>query len=200
MANLEHYYKHHSVVYDLTRWAFLFGRNEILQWMKDRASPVKILEIGCGTGYNLLLMARLFPGADLTGLDISGEMLKIAKKKLFRQGVEATLLQQSYDSPLENHYDFILFSYSLSMMAQHREKVLHYSSLDLSPGGHIGIVDFLHSPSPLFRKWLAFHSVALYQDWREKLEEHFDTGTMKVSRAYLGLWSYYLYLGSRKAK
>jgi len=198
MANLENYYKYHSTVYDLTRWTFLFGREKIVHIVKEKSSPGKIAEIGCGTGHTLLLMARSFPGADLTGVDISGEMLSVAERKLSHHGFRATLLQQPYESPLEGSYDFVLFSYSLSMMAQQREKVLFNSFLDLAPGGYAGIVDFFDSPSPLLRKWLTIHSVSLFQDWREKLEKHFVTETMKVMQAYLGLWSYYLYLGRKK--
>ena len=41
----------------------------------------RILEVGCGTGYNLLNLAQTYPKATLVGMDLSSDMLAIAKKK-----------------------------------------------------------------------------------------------------------------------
>ena len=41
-----------------------------------------ILDIGCGTGNYTALLRNKFPGARIKALDISGEMIKVAKEKL----------------------------------------------------------------------------------------------------------------------
>ena len=41
-------------------------------------APTRILDIGCGTGALLRLLAGRFPGANLTGVDASTEMIKVA--------------------------------------------------------------------------------------------------------------------------
>lgn len=58
-----------------------------------------VLELGCGTGSNLLHFKK---DIDLTGLDISGEMIKIAKKKLpgckfYQQDIRSFSLNKKYD-------------------------------------------------------------------------------------------------------
>ena len=41
-----------------------------------------VLEIGCGTGRNLAILARKFPDAKFFGLDASAAMLETAEKKI----------------------------------------------------------------------------------------------------------------------
>ena len=84
---LERYYRLHSRIYDVTRWSFLFGRNTLMKIISDLAQPSRILDVGCGTGDNVLRLHQEFPAASLTGLDMSSAMLSVARKKLKNQGV-----------------------------------------------------------------------------------------------------------------
>ena len=45
-------------------------------------SPARILEIGCGTGSATQIIKRQFPDAQLTGVDLSPEMVRIASVKV----------------------------------------------------------------------------------------------------------------------
>jgi demethylmenaquinone methyltransferase/2-methoxy-6-polyprenyl-1,4-benzoquinol methylase len=45
-------------------------------------APERALDIGCGTGEATLFLAREFPGARVRGIDISEEMVQIAKAKV----------------------------------------------------------------------------------------------------------------------
>ncbi|HJL81158.1 MAG TPA: class I SAM-dependent methyltransferase, partial [Gammaproteobacteria bacterium] len=42
----------------------------------------KVLDLGCGTGELLKILEDCFPSSDLTGIDLTEEMLAIAKQKL----------------------------------------------------------------------------------------------------------------------
>ncbi len=64
-----------------------------------------VLELGCGTGTNL---DELNEGFEVTGIDISGEMLKMAKKKV-RNG--DFYLQDIRDFRLEKKFDLIICMY-----------------------------------------------------------------------------------------
>lgn len=59
----------------------------------------KILELGCGTGINLLPLSKYFK---IEGIDISEKMLKIAKKKIpgsvfYRQDIRKFSVKKKYD-------------------------------------------------------------------------------------------------------
>jgi 2-polyprenyl-3-methyl-5-hydroxy-6-metoxy-1,4-benzoquinol methylase len=45
----------------------------------------KVLDVGCGDGLNAVLMARL--GASVTGLDVSGEVVELARRRAAANGV-----------------------------------------------------------------------------------------------------------------
>ena len=53
-------------------WAFL--------WNAAREAGGEVLELGCGTGRVLIPTAR--SGVEITGLDLSPDMLKVCRKKL----------------------------------------------------------------------------------------------------------------------
>ena len=63
-----------------------------------------MLELGCGTGRNIVLAARLYPAARFFGLDISAAMLETAAANLARESIagRATLAQgdaTDFDAP-----------------------------------------------------------------------------------------------------
>jgi SAM-dependent methyltransferase len=45
-------------------------------------NPERILDVGCGTGEGTLFLAREFPAAGVRGVDISEEMIRIARSKV----------------------------------------------------------------------------------------------------------------------
>ena len=55
-------------------------------------SPKVALEIGCGTGDNLLRLRHLYPNTKLVGLDSSAPMLAVARQKLQFHSIQADAL------------------------------------------------------------------------------------------------------------
>ena len=53
--------------------------------LKELGGSECILEIGFGTGSQLEMISRSYPGAELFGIDISEDMLKAARKRLNRK-------------------------------------------------------------------------------------------------------------------
>ena len=75
--------KDYSLLYDViySKKNYKAETNLISQIIKKFHSPnVNILDIGCGTGEHTLELLK--KGYKVTGIDLSNEMLKIAKKKL----------------------------------------------------------------------------------------------------------------------
>lgn len=72
-------------------WAKTFDENRISEWFKyihgimlkhlDITDKKNIIDIGCGTGSALMLMAKKNKKASYFGIDISSEMIAVAKKK-----------------------------------------------------------------------------------------------------------------------
>lgn len=198
-AAVKRYYQWHSRIYDATRWSFLFGRDTIIELAAKAVLPRRILEVGCGTGRNLQRLATRFPQAGLTGVDISGDMLNIARRKLDRLDASVELQQRAYDCALGTQpYNLILFSYALSMFNPGWEKAITAAANDLDDNGVIAVVDFHHSKHSAFRRWMAFNHVCMENHLMPVLHEHFIPLFEQQISVYGGLWQYMLFLGSRR--
>ena len=195
---LTQYYRFHSKIYDVTRWSFLFGRNELLEKVSKLSDPKNILEVGCGTGRNLLALRKIVPSAALFGVDISDEMLKVAEEKLVAAGVEANLIQESYDRPLhsvEDGFDLIVFSYCLSIINPGWQEAVLAAKADLSGSGVLAVVDFKESKSDIYKAWMAMNHVKIGNHISPMLEGSFKALLSEKHDAYFGVWSYFLFIG-----
>lgn len=194
--NLEKYYRFHSLIYDATRWSFLFGRNKLLDNIPDLPSQPHILEIGCGTGKNLDQLQYYFPDADLVGIDLSNSMLEVAENKL-EQSDQIKLIKAKYGSKnlqLEP-FDLIICSYSLTMVGNGIEDIMVQIADDLTPHGYIAVVDFNTSPFGWFRQWMEVNHVDLSGHLLPLLNKYYRPVLSQNNDAYWGLWSYFTFIG-----
>ncbi len=139
-------YRHMKYVYDATRIFFLPGRRAIQRNLPIDAAT-RVLEVGCGTGYNLRKLAKRHPECKFLGLDISSEMVSLARFQMDKcrlsdrvsivEGDAADLDWNSLGAP----FDCIVFSYSLSMIPLWRD-ALEQAFSALGDAGELWIVDF----------------------------------------------------------
>ena len=62
---------------------------ELLEFIQTH-SPGRAIDIGCGTGTNVITLSRA--GWDVTGVDFAPRAIKFAKQKLSQTGIQAKLL------------------------------------------------------------------------------------------------------------
>lgn len=195
---VEGYYRWQSVIYDATRWSFLFGRSAVLDRVASLAQPKRILEVGCGTGRNLAELARRFPKAQLTGLDVSADMLALTEKKMAAEGERVKLVRRRYDSPVcEGRFDLVLCSYALSMFNPGWEEALDCAMRDLEPGGVFALVDFHDSRWGWFRRWMGVNHVRMEGHLLPGMEGRLETLVKEKHRAYGGVWEWVIYVGKK---
>ena len=141
-------YRYQRHIYDLTRKCYLLGRDRLLAGL-DVPLEGTVLELGCGTGRNIVLAARRYPAARFFGLDISAAMLETAAANLARESIagRATLAQgdaTDFDAPKlfgRQRFDRVFISYALSMIPGW-EKTIALALQSLAPGGSLHVVDF----------------------------------------------------------
>ena len=199
-AALADYYRWHARLYDATRWSFLFGRAALIRAIAGRCQPARILEIGCGTGSNLLRLRRRFPDAAITGLDLSTDMLVQARRKLSRHSARITLRQGRYDQPLQpdQPFDLIVFSYCLSMVDPGWEQTLEAALRDLRPGGLLAVVDFHDTCFAGFQRWMAFNHARMDAHLLPRLNACCRPLAQRVRAAYGGSWRYFSFIGCKR--
>jgi S-adenosylmethionine-diacylgycerolhomoserine-N-methlytransferase len=200
---IQSYYQFHAGIYDWTRWSFLFGRAELIRLARARTHPRRILEVGCGTGANLVRLARAFPSAEIVGLDGSAEMLRQALPKLARFGGRVTLRQEFYETPVSDGrpFDLIVASYCLSMINPGYIAALQLCREDLdSESGMLALVDFHGTPWPWFQTWMRHNHVRMDGQIHGALGEcGFEDSGMRVKRAYGGAWEWLIGLCPAKS-
>ncbi|MEZ4888679.1 MAG: class I SAM-dependent methyltransferase [Chitinophagales bacterium] len=199
--DMRQYYRFQAKIYDSTRWTFLFGRKEIIdQFPFAQNQTFRVLEIGCGTGSNLLQIADNYPNAKITGLDISKDMIQKADKKLKRYAHRVELLNEAFgaDFFVSHRYDLVLFSYSLSMMNPQWSDFIQLAQDYLSPTGYIAVVDFHNSPIKSYKKWMRNNHVRMDAHLLPALEKEFMPINSEIKKAYWGSWQYFLFVGQMK--
>jgi len=164
-------YRRQRHIYDGTRRYYLLGRDQLI----DGLQPVPgsdVLEIGCGTGRNLVVAARKFPTAKFFGIDVSTEMLTSAIGSISRRGLQGRIRVAHGDATAFDPkaifgmpaFDHVMISYSLSMIPNW-QSVLARAAASLKPGGRLHIVDFGNQAQlpraarSLLRRWLALFDV-----------------------------------------
>lgn len=186
------YYKKQSSFYDITRPAFLFGRREIVRWISEQEPSGTLLEIGCGTGHILKSLAQS-TDCKLTGIDLSPEMLAIAKRKL---PPEINLHQTDLaDFNPDEKFDAALLSYVFTLdFAKNEEHIKKVKRL-LKPDGRIYVVDFHKYGSSLYKRYMNWHGIEMGEDLLTLLESEFTTKRKSIRKAYGGVWEYFIYEG-----
>ena len=147
-ALMDKIYRRQRHIYDASRKFYLLGRDELISSLCPPEGG-RVLEIACGTGRNLVKLARTYPLAACYGFDISAEMLHTAQRSIERADLvrrirlaqgDATNFdpQTLFGQPC---FDRIIISYALSMIPPWREALRHAAGY-LAPGGSLHLVDF----------------------------------------------------------
>jgi S-adenosylmethionine-diacylgycerolhomoserine-N-methlytransferase len=145
---MDRMYRYQRYFYDLTRKYYLLGRDRLLNEMKIEDGD-RVLEAGCGTGRNLIILAEKHPNAHFFGLDASAEMLKTAQRKIDARGLKNIHLEtaladnfafdKTFDLPQK--FDAVFFSYVVSIIPPWQASIENALE-NLKPGGALYIVDF----------------------------------------------------------
>jgi len=176
---MDRIYRHQRYFYDATRKYYLLGRDQLIEALAPPCTGT-VLEIGCGTGRNLLSVRRCYPQAQLFGLDISEAMLATARAQSQDRNILYARADAAAFDPQQlfgvGHFDRIFISYALSMIPPW-QAVLGQLCGMLPSGGELHIVDFGQQERlpKLFRSalrsWLAWFHVTPRAELRIRLEE-----------------------------
>lgn len=110
------YDRNYRYVEPFTKYKIEKKFNSLVKFIKSNYGnkPIKILEIGCGTGEYTKKIAKRFPKSKIVALDISPKILKIAKDKC--KGLKNTsfVCKSAYQTKMKNEtFDIIVGYYIL---------------------------------------------------------------------------------------
>ncbi len=167
---MDRIYRHQRHIYDASRKFYLLGRDQLIDGLQPPSGGT-VLEIGCGTGRNLIRIAERYPSCACYGLDVSSAMLTTAQRSVGKAGLEGRIRLALADATDFDPqalfglpgFDRIVISYALSMIPPW-QGVVAEALRRVAPGGALHVVDFGDQaglPAPfkaVLLRWLAlFH-------------------------------------------
>jgi SAM-dependent methyltransferase len=171
----------------------------------DLPTDARILDIGCGSGMQTLMLARLCPGATIIATDIHQPFLDDVDERAREAGLDGriTTLQASMDdlSFPEESFDLIWAEGSAFVMGV-REALSSWKRL-LKPGGYLAFSDlvwFTHTPTQECREYFEAQYPAMVheEDVRKMIRDAGYTilGTIRLPDA--AWWDHYYIPLSRR--
>jgi arsenite methyltransferase len=157
-----------------------------------------VLDLGSGGGIDVLLSAkRVSPGGKAYGLDMTDEMLELARKNKAEAGVENAEFLKGHieDVPLPDEEVDVVISNCVINLSTDKPKVISEAFRVLKPGGRFAVSDMVFLgdkgklPPELVRSmeaWSGCVSGALEKDEYEELlrEAGFEEVSVEVTHTY----------------
>lgn len=180
----------------------------------NEKKDLNILDLGCGTGNISQKIKNRFPAAHITCVDLSENMINIAKNKLSNYSDIVYKLADFQHISLNDDYDAVVSSLAMHHLETDSDKKILYKKIldSLSDGGVfynadvvLGSSDYLqdmyikkwkefmaknHSEEDIENKWMPTHRA---EDNPSKMSDHIkwldEVGFKQVDV----LWKYYNY-------
>jgi tRNA (cmo5U34)-methyltransferase len=149
----------------------------------DEARPVRIIDLGCGTGMVAAKILELFPSARVTCLDLAENMIACARVRLAPYPKVKYIVADFRDFEFTDRYDAVLSSLALHHLAADAAKRDFYRRIyeNLNPGGVFYNADVVLASSDFLQtvymdEWRRFMSQSISKEeieskWIPKYQE-----------------------------
>lgn len=140
--------------YDIATRVLSFGRDaawkrELIASLPDNAAPVCV-DVACGTGDVTFLLAERYGAGEFIGVDLTREMIDLAKQRTPLPGVSFQCGEMSKLPMPDDSIDILTGSYAIRNAPDLREALAEFRRV-LKPGGTLAILDFSKPESPLWQ-------------------------------------------------
>lgn len=105
--------------------------------INSEKKPIKVIDLGCGTGTISLEIKKRFPSAKITCVDIAQNMLLMAENKLREYDDIEYIPGDFNDFKFPEKYDVAVSSLALHHLITNEDKISFYKNIyeSLNPGG-----------------------------------------------------------------
>ncbi|MGH8749153.1 MAG: class I SAM-dependent methyltransferase [Burkholderiales bacterium] len=133
------------------KWAHVFDEPDRDEWQKpaeifqelDLKPNARVADLGAGTGYFSVRLARLLPHGKVYAVDVEPAMVQYVEARAKREGLHNVIgVQAGADDPqLPEKVDLVLL---VDVYHHLEDRVRYFSALrtSLRPGGCVAIIDF----------------------------------------------------------
>jgi len=157
LDDIKRIYAGYSNVYDyIFKWFFSPRHQHVINSL-NIGPHARVLDVGVGTGLSLPLYPR---HCQVVGIDLSGDMLKKAWKKVRKHGLTTVSLMEMDASRLafeDNAFDYVVAAFVISVVPD-PVRVISEMKRVAKPDGRIVIINHFQSHNPMVAKveeWVA---------------------------------------------
>ena len=152
-------------VYDRMNRLMTFGLDRgwrrVALKMLRAYNPRKILDVATGTGDLPFMMSEMFDCPDITGIDLSEGMLRIAREKVTERNAQERILFEVQDCLSmtfdDNSFDVVTVAYGVRNF-EHLEDGFREMYRVLSPGGALCVIELSTPERFPFRQLYKFYT------------------------------------------
>jgi ubiquinone/menaquinone biosynthesis methyltransferase len=140
--------------YDFINVVLSLGRDQAWKRLLVSCLPERAdccLDLACGTGDITFQLAAKYPGAKIVGLDLTEEMLKVARRRSRLSALLFVRADMERISLADASVDVLTGGYALRN-APHLESALEEVRRVLKPGGTAAFLDFSKPASPWLQR------------------------------------------------
>lgn len=167
VLGFEHLSEYYDIIMSLSGLGIRFKR-KISKLVSSSQTASHIVDIGCGTGTQLIALCETYPDADIVGIDIDASLLKKAKERITTWGKKATLsLASATQTRMKSNSIDLCFSTLVFHHLTHEQKIAAFSEAFriLKPGGTFLLTDW-------GKLWFTpFRWLLIFED-QTRLEDH----------------------------
>ena len=146
--------------YDIVTMPIARVRDRVVDFTNARSGS-RILDVGTGTGKQAFAFAK--KGHEVVGIDVSEDMLNVAKRKNSYKNVKFQIADAVRLPFEDSRFDVSCVSFALhDMLSVIREKALKEMVRVTKPKGMVVIVDYA-LPENIIGRFLIYHFVKLYE-------------------------------------
>lgn len=154
-------YRLHAQGYDASARRTMPLRRRVIGLLRLAAGET-VVDVACGTGLSIPILAEAVgPSGRVVGVEVSPEMLDLARERCAGQGLrqvellESTMEQANLGSP----FDAALFNYTHDVLQSHAalERIFAHAR----PGARVAVAGIKHPPGWLF-------PLRLYRYWKAR--------------------------------
>ena len=153
--------------YDKTHEAFMKTKNELTKNLDDNVN--NILDLGAGTGLELIELYKKHPAVKVTAIDISTKMLERLKERDFSSNVK-TICGNFFTVDFGNNYDAVISTSALHHFLMKDKLILYKKIYDSLKNGGV----FLNSDKIVNTNQEEIDAINYYNEFIET-KPHIDT-------------------------
>jgi phosphatidylethanolamine/phosphatidyl-N-methylethanolamine N-methyltransferase len=157
LEDIKRIYSGYSNIYDyIFKWFFTPRHQHVINALNIRSNAY-VLDVGVGTGLSLPLYPH---DCQVIGIDLSGDMLKKAWKKVRKYGLTHVTLMEMDASRIcfeDNAFDYVVAAFVISVVPD-PVRVISEMKRVVKPNGRIVIINHFQSQNRVmakFEEWVS---------------------------------------------